>query len=458
MFIERSAGRIRTVRTLFVLLAVVPCAALCGWAVLRHSVGHRQAVEGRFARLLGLPVRIERVEHPRPGALRLRGCVLCAPAGEPVVAVPVVDVESSATEVRVRLERVACTPQLARVLAALAQDWLRQPSRFPLDVVLDVGEVSWATGGVATHSSESGSAGVDDVAGRPARVRVECVAGNGSRAVRVSRSEPVDPTVAIDEVRLIATAAPDSAAAQDGADVRLEAAGTIARPMPVAILTAFARLGADSLAAGADAIASGRFDSRREAGLWTGSADGRIERIDLAAVAARLPHRMTGEATLVVGRLDWVRGRITSCDGRFSAGRGTVEQRLLDTLVTAIGCRPGPAYRGPLGETVRDFDEAGAQLRIGAAGVDIRGDPGRATALAVTKGLAVVEEPPAAVPLGRVAWLLSPPSAMPVPASPATAWLLGIFSDDIVAGEPGRPGGGRGAAEQAGRPARRSDF
>jgi hypothetical protein len=76
MFIERSSARIRTVRTLFVLLGLVPCAGLCGWAVLRHSSFHRRAIELRCEQAFGMPVRIGRVEHVRPDALRLHGCEL----------------------------------------------------------------------------------------------------------------------------------------------------------------------------------------------------------------------------------------------------------------------------------------------------------------------------------------------------------------------------------------------
>ena len=74
MFIERSAARIRLVRTLFVLLAVLPCAGLCGWAAVRHSKGHREAIERRFEQVIGLPLAIGGVEYVRPNVMRLRDC------------------------------------------------------------------------------------------------------------------------------------------------------------------------------------------------------------------------------------------------------------------------------------------------------------------------------------------------------------------------------------------------
>lgn len=453
MFIERSSARIRTARTVFVLLGLFPCAALCGWAVLRHSVTHRDAIARRGERLLGLPVRIDRVEHVRPDALRLRGCTLSSTDGEDVLAVPVVDVESSPSEVHVRLERVACSPQLARMLTALAQQWLRQPSRFPLNCVVDVGEVSWSTGPETSDARTSQAA-----VARSAGVRIECVAANGSRAVRVTRGEPTGPAASVDEIRMVVSAGAGTGEAGEPSRVRAELTGAVASPLPVAILEACAGLAAGSLPFGGAAVVSGRFEASCEDASWSGTARARFERVELAEASRHLPHRMSGEATLVIDRVDWTRGQVDACDGQFSVVNGVVEQRLLDALVSAVGCRPGPAYRPVQGEQARGIDEAAGRLRIGPAGLDLRAATGRGTALALTRGAVILEEPPAAVPLERVAWAVSPPSAMPVPASKATGWLLGLFSDDILAGRAGGSGPSRMPSDQAGRPGRRSDF
>lgn len=443
MFIERSSARIRTVRTLFVLLGLIPCAGLCGWAVLRHSAPHRRDVEGRCELLLGLPVRIDRVEHVRPDAVRLHGCTVKSPDGETLLAAAVVDVESSSTEVRLRVGRVDCSPPLARSAAALVHQWLRQPARFPLDCVVDVGELSWVTAG--------------DAAGAAAGLRIECVAADGGRAVRLSGGR-ADGAGREDELRLIATAGGAAAGATDASGGRLEVTGAVARPVPIAILEACAGFAPDTLPFGADAAVSGHIECSREGGRWSGTAGGRVDRLGLAAVTASLPSRMSGEATLTIDRIDWARGRIATCDCRFVAARGMVEQRLLDALVAVIGCRPGPEYRPTAGERSRSFDEAAGRLRIGPAGLELRAEPGRGAAIAAVRGTAILEEPPAAVPLERVAWLVSPPSAVAVPASPATGWLLGTFTEDVLTGDAPPREQVRIPSEQAGRSTRRSDF
>jgi len=176
-----------------VLLAILPCAGLCGWVAVRQSVAYRESIERRCERVIGLPLRIGRIEHVRPHALRLHDCRLSSATGSVVLAVPVIEVESSASEVRLKLESLNCGPEQARVLAGLATQWLRQPVRFPMNCVIDVDDLSWRM----RSQPASGP-------GRSIRsngLRVECVAANSSRAVRVRREAGAG--LAADEIRVM---------------------------------------------------------------------------------------------------------------------------------------------------------------------------------------------------------------------------------------------------------------
>jgi hypothetical protein len=460
MFIERSAARIRLVRTLFVLLAVLPCAGLCGWAAVRHSKGHREAIERRFEQVIGLPLAIGGVEYVRPNVMRLRDCRLSAASGAVVLAAPAIEVESLATELRITLGRLDCTPELARVLAGLTRDWLRQPARFPVDCVVDVDDFSWRPRqAAAAEGAQAAGRGQARTIARS--LHVECVAANGSRAVRVRRDGEPDrsPSQSPDEVRVVAGKLPDAggegvALQPDGVSPLeldqglaegLEVTGTITEPLPIAIFEALVGLDAGALPLGEEASVSGTIGAVVDAGLARGSARGRLERIDLAAASLHLSHRVSGEALLAIDKLEWSRGRITTCECQCSVSRGRVGQRLLDACVSALGCRPGPAYRSLAREEVRGFDDVSALLRLDSSGIDLRAAPERGGSLARTQGLSILDEPQVAAPLDRLAWLLAPPGAVAVPASRATAWLLGFFTIDV-------PGG------QAVRPLRRSEF
>jgi len=443
MFIERSAARIRLARTLFVLLGVLPCAGLCGWAAVRHSSVHRDSIERRCEQVIGLPFRIGSVEHVRPNAMRLHDCRLSSASGAVVLSTPMIEVETLPHEMRLTLGRLDCTPALARVLVGLAEAWLRQPVRFPVDCVVDVDDFSWrlrsSVGPGGTHPRDP-----TRMVSPSHGLHVECVAANGSRAVRVRRNAD---GAAPDELRVVAGSLGAATSPADvsqggseqrdsepepdqGSAERLEVSGSLSEPLPIAVFEAVCGIEAGALPLGDEATVSGTIDAVFDGGLSSGSSRARVERIDLAAASLHLPHRVSGEALLAIEKLEWNRGRITACECQGSVSRGRVGQRLLDACVSVIGCRPGPAYRSLAREEVRSFDDVAALLRIGAAGADLRATPGWNGSLARIQGLSILDEPPGVVPLERLAWLLAPPGAPAVPASRATAWLLGWFSID----------------------------
>lgn len=463
-------------RTLFVLFGLVPCAALCAWAGVRHSGGHRAALEKACERVIGLPLEIGSVEHVRPNALRLRNCRLSSVSGSVVLSAPVVDVESSAGELRVTLGTIDCTPELARVVSGLAEEWLRQPRRFPVDCVIDISDFSWRP---RARSVVDGTQPTDSARAGPRSsgrlgLHIECVAANGSRAVRVRRNNDVESSP--DEVRVVvgglesgAESAPPDVLSnlEPGIGGRLEVHGTVAEQVPVVVVEALAGLRAGTLPFGDEASLSGTIAAVHEGGLSSGSAQVRLERVDLAAASLHLPHRISGEAVLAIDRLEWERGGITACECHSSVSRGRLGQRLIEACVSVMGCRPGPAYRSLSREEVRHFDDASCLIRIGSTGIALQADPGRSASLIRIQGLSILDEPQVSVPLDRLAWLLSPPGATAVPASRATAWLLGLFSLDhsgAAAAPAGTSAFGSAEAipqnptEQAVRPLRRSEF
>ncbi|MFM8802937.1 MAG: hypothetical protein ACKOK8_03330, partial [Planctomycetia bacterium] len=415
-------------RALFVLLGVLPCAGLVGWAAVRHSAGYRDAIERRFERVIGLPLDIGSVEHLRPDGLRLRDCRLSSSAGGVLLSVPEIEVESSPRELRLTLERLDCTPELARTLADLAREWLRQAVRFPVDCVIDVEDFSWRP---RAQAPAHGGAG---------RLRIECVAANGSRAVRVSRGGIGGGTP--DEVRVVAGGAEATGAAG------MEVHAGVAEPVPIAVLEALAGLDSETLPWGEAAAVSGDISAVIDGGVSSGSAHIRGEQIDLAAVSRHLPHRLSGEAVLAIERLAWDRGRVVACECRWAVSRGRVGQRLLDACVSVLGCRPGPAFRSLARDEVRSFDDLSGRLRIENGTIDLRAEAGRDGCLAKVQGLSMLDEPQAAVPLDRMAWLLAPPGSAAVPAARITAWLIDCFAIDspgqaviLAAGTAAEPGG-----------------
>lgn len=405
MFIERSAARIRRTRFVFVAVGLLPCAALAGWAAWQRSAIHRDAVRGRWQQALGLSLAIDGIEHPRPGVTRARGVAVVSPAGTRLIEVPVVEVEAAVGEDRVRLEGVRLDPAAGRVILELGRDWLGRDARHPRNCVVDIADLPWPT--------TADDAGVPPAAAA-GRLRVECVAHAGTRAVRV-----VHPERDGDLVRIVRHLATDD----EGVETeRIDVEAVVDRPVPIDVAAAL--LGFDTpTVAGAAATLCGRCSATWENGAWTGRANGRIDDIDLARCVAPLHAAAAGEAGMEIERLEWQDGRLVDVRARCRTGAGWIDAAFFDRLALALGCRP--AFAADAGAR-RRFDAVGCGLEASGNQVVVAALPEQPRALAVVDGAILLHEPGAAVPFERLAWILSPPTADFVPAGGAGAWLMSI--------------------------------
>lgn len=432
MFIARSAARVRRARLAFLLAGFLPCAALAAWAVHLRSQAHRESLRQAWQQRLGLAIEVGAVTHLRPGAIRADHCTLHGAAGRRVLDLPRVEAESAAGEDRLRIDRLRCDEHAARLLAALARDWLLGEARFPRSCVVDVADFRWG--------SAASTAAAD---GPPTPLRVECVAQDGSRAIRVVRG-----AAGGGEARVVRTLSRDSA----GATVeRVEFEASCGAPLPWGVVAALAGCGPEAgTVFGAAAVASGSLRAAREDGSWTGSVTGRIGQMDMAACAAAVGSRAAGTATLDLEQVTWRNERLCSGAVAWSVGPGWIDARLLDRIGVALGCRP-TAPPGD-GRTERSIDALACELRFGTDGVRVLPGGGLRGGLAVAEGRPLLESPAGVVPVERLAWMLAAPNTAYVPASGPGAWLMSLLPDD--AAQPARgeqratnppPTGGGGA-------------
>ena len=455
MFIEQSAERIRLIRALFVLAGILPCAALVSFAVWWNSARHVAEFERECATLLGMPVEIGRIEHLRPGTLRLEGVAVRADTGEMVLQMPTFEVESSATEIRLATGRLECTPRAVAFLAQKAGDWLGQPERFSKALIIDVGEVVWRLDDFAQTPLPS--------AGRPAGIHAECVSVAGVRAVRVRREPQTADEIRVQSTIVPAAEAANTAAGSAASTRRLNVQGVIDEPLPAAIVAALAQMPASAgLTPGRDALIRGRITAVCGAGRWSGECAGVLERIDLATCTANATHRLTGEADVTISSLRFDRGRLVNCDADCSAAAGRVSQAFLDAIAGVLGCRAGPAFRSLASDQIRSYDDLACRIRIDERGLTIRAPGDRAGVVMRSQGLALLEEPAEPVPTERLAWLFSPPGRVPVPASDESAWLLSWLplsgqNIPVSAGSPPTVGV-QPLSPRAERPVRREEF
>ena len=398
MFVAQQAARSRVVRTTFVVACLIPCAVLVAWAGWRRTGAHRDQLVREWAGTLGMPLAVGRVKHLRPGALRLMDVALPDGRGGESVRVPWVDVESSATEVRIRLSELNGTPTAIAAAVRLARAWLDEPTRFDRNVVIDIGRFGF---------------GAAETAGR-AGMRIECVGAEAGRAIRL-RAEPENGEWLV--VQALAVAGVQGK--------RLSVRGQVATPVPLSAVAA--ALGWSAGAAGGTGLATlaGSIDAEVGGSGWDGSFSAVLADVDLAAVTTAIPWHATGMARVDIDECRMVAGRVDSVRGRVVTGAGGIAQEGLEALVTSLGCRAGPGWRpAPRGTHIR-FERGAASVEIDERGMRITA--ANQSALLVGADGSLLEPPVAAVSLSSVARALSSTTAPAVPATPMSGWLLSFF-------------------------------
>lgn len=445
MFIPRSMARLRLARVVFLALAIVPAAFIGGSAAYLRSGWHRDGVRIAWQRALGLPVEIGTVEHPRPGVQRLGDCTIADAEGRGRLLLPGAELETTATELRLRVPRLRCDDEAAGLLAMLAADWLARGERFDRNCIIEIDDFDWADASAVDRTTASGVAAGD--------LRVECVATTEARAVRVVRRPPgrAENAAAVSELRVVrivtrddvepAGGGPADARSVPAADVRVTVSGTVAEPIPFAVVAGLARdTSLRGWSLGDSARVAGRVDLTWDERGWEGVMTGRVAGIDLAACAAMAGLRAAGDATVDVRSIRWSAGRLAECEFACETGPGEIGQALLEGLVRALGCRRGGAPRDAAQPAAQPFAAAGALVRINDGGLEVLAAPRFGGALMITASDATLWPPPGPVPAERLAWLLAPPDVPHVPAAGPGAWLMSIMP--------------RGGVDRGDRPAR----
>jgi hypothetical protein len=418
MFVAQQAARSRVVRTTFVVACLIPCALVVAWAGLRRTGWHRDRVVRQWAGALGMPLSVDSVEHVRPGSVRLHGVRVDDDRRGPLVEIPRIDVESSGTEVRIRLPELTCSPAAIAAIVHLGRVWLDEPARFDRNVVIDVARIGFDDAvGTATDAADH------------ACVRIECVGTESGRAIRL-RTEPESGEGFVVQ----------SLAGTDGPGQRLAVRGKVAKPVPIAAVAAALGWSAGGQAAGPAAHLTGAIDAEWSEHGWEGAFSATLTEIDLAAVTATLPWYARGRARVVVDECRMTAGRMKSIRAGVEVGAGALEQAGLEALVTTLGCRPGPGWRPATRRGEVGFVGGAARLEIDHRGLRIENpaSPG----ILFGDGGVLLEPPVAGVSLDRVARALSPATTLAVPATPMSGWLLSVFPFppvDAARAEGGKP-------------------
>ena len=397
----------RLARTAFVLVCLVPCAVLAAWAAYWKSGVHRDVATAAWAREIGLAVRCERVDHVRPGCVRLSNCMIRADDGSAAASFDVVEVETTPDEVRIRLPIFAATPEACAAVGRLARSWLTEPARHQRAWLVDVGSVRWPNGDDGERDAASG-------------LRVECVAVGAERAVRIRREPATN-----DEVRIVRSA--------DGRQGRFGVEAKVDDPVPVACVVTAIGLPVDGIAGWCSGSIAVEWSGDGSGNGWSGEVSGSLDRFDASSLARFLgsPMRFEGPSRFDLASATLSAGRLVRANATIDVAPAVVSQELLERFVQVMQCRAGEDYLGrdaglsSLG--VRQVDRVACALAIDASGARIRPADARSRGIVTAGGRTVLEAPDETVAIERIPWAFAPRDARPLPATAATAWLTPLL-------------------------------
>jgi hypothetical protein len=401
MFVEQSLARLRLARWVFVTVCLLPAAGLVGWAWYHRSGEHVEAILADCSQSLGMRVDANRIEHLRPGTVRLEAVSLAGRDGMPVAEVSEAVLERRATGLRLAIPELLLGDREAAGFGPLAIGWLTDPVSFPGGCVLQIERFRWRQDGPLWGGG----------------LLVECVATDAGRAIRICRS-PSDG----DELRL--RWEPGEAGG------RIEALLTCGEPIPLSTLASAIGWLPDL---GEMATVRGRFTVVREEGRWTAAGSGSVDRVDLARLAGLLGRRAMGEASLELVEFGLSDGRLERAEVRLDAEEGRLGGGLVDSLVTVLGCRGGaslPEVMLPLGGGERGrgsmvpFRSISLIADLDSRGLRLRGFEGASAGVVEGPAAPILLPPVGRVACERLAWLFPADNGAAIPASAGAARLL----------------------------------
>ncbi|MGD9645587.1 MAG: hypothetical protein AB7U73_07740 [Pirellulales bacterium] len=401
MFLNMHEHTQRTLcRLCFVALCAMPTAALLGWAGWLSSSGHLVGCEQQLAGRLGLSVRADRVEHPRPGQVRLHSVVLTDPeTQEKVATIPRLEVSVGGRGTVVRLTE----PRVVAV--ALAGLWTRLSQQLAAahsPLRLEANSLEWQ-GRTANYTLNELSAGLsfaDKLGQAYLAFKLDMPAAQPVR-MRVVRDRGQVPPLVNWELQSPETAVPCA--------------------------LAWPWLDVPSWLGDASRFRGTLRSQQTAAGVRT-EVVGQFVEVDLRQlVSAHFPHHLSGLAELQVHSARLVDGRVESISAAAVGGPGQVSRSLL-----AGGWEMLEMPGSPLPPAAVDriaYQRLALALLLDARGLVIEGrcSKERPDAVLVDAHRVLLNRPARPQSAASLVRLLCPPSTHVVPHGREAEGLLRVL-------------------------------
>jgi hypothetical protein len=408
MFQLHDSTRRRVCIAGFLALGVMPALAIGGWCLERRLPGCAAGEAQRLGRQLGLVVKLGGLQYPRPGHTLYQGLELLDPeTGQTIFRCRLLEIAQQPTGANQSRPMLLVTASQAELeAAAIDRVWrclerTLEGASGPLeaDVQLSAAELTLR----AAHNAQT----LTDLRGTVESLTGGMHARLDFRLAGVPASEPAY----IRAVRNRQMSPPASGFELD----------TGGGDLPCSLLA----LGlAELKPLGPRCRFRGHFWANESPTGWEGDVTGKLTDLDLGTlVTDHFPHRLSGVGEAIVQAARFRGGRLEEGSVIVTAGPGTIDRSLLLAAVERLGLTLN-IEKAALGESV-PYKRLAFLATLDAQGLRLSGRCDRSgTLLCGDDQRSLLGEPQQPAPAVALVRTLVPQSAVQVPASRQTDWLL----------------------------------
>ncbi|MFT7642782.1 MAG: hypothetical protein ACI9G1_004541 [Pirellulaceae bacterium] len=322
MFVMHESKRLKACRVGFVLFGVLPTLAVCAWIVWIHSSHRneyrRQEIERYLTEYCGLLVSVDSLHESLDGTMILSNVSAIDRESQAVVAkIRSIDVVRRENEIVAIASLVEVEPgQLSAVAQLLERQLTRLGTAGPLNV--------WVEANAVTVKTETADA---DRTLSQVQCSIEAKQDRVVATIDWQSPSNVVGNATVATLRLIRERAMGPATT----GWELDCNGTA---LPCSVMADYIPGMADL---GDDAQFVGTISCRNIESQWQVDVTGRFEQIDLdRMVTGRFPHRLTGDATVVLNRATLRDGWLQSAAGNLESDAGVISQSLLIAMAAEL--------------------------------------------------------------------------------------------------------------------------
>jgi len=397
----------------FFILGVLPAFFVGGWCLARHLPGGKQAEADRLGRQLGMTVKLDGWEHLRPGVVLYKGLELADPeTDQTILRCRLLEVNRrwSDEQRQPTLTLIASQPELPSAAIGKAWCWLQrllenQLGRLDSDLQFSATELTLRADNHSQTLTDVAAALENLPGGTHAQIRFRLIGAKTPEParIRIVRNRQVSPPTSGFELYTGGGELPCSVLAMGLSELK---------PL------------------GPQCRFRGYIWASETPDGWEGEVTGQLVELDFGRlITGHFPHHLSGIGEATIQRARFRHGRLEEGSGILAVGPGTIDRSLVAAAVDRLGLVADanlPSSSREKGLRVA-YQELALSVTLDTRGLRLRGrcnvaEPG--TILSNGQNRLLGEPLQESQSVSALVRTLVPQSAVQVPASRQTDWLL----------------------------------